>query len=197
MFNIPFNYRNGYSAGVNPSSYVYIGPTGSTFSTNIAPVSLSDNYYWAGTIYPKTSINTVGTISQLSYYVNNSPTNITLNNVRIYIGHTTINTFSTSPPENLSIYATNWTKVFDGSITFNNSPSWSNIDLQIGFIYNNIDNLLIKFESRDGAQSSINDPFFKYTATTDTVAYNSGSLSYPTGGGVVGSTRPNIRLGFL
>jgi len=181
-----------------PTSFVYVGPTGSSSSTNIAPVSLSDNYYWAGTIYPKTSINTGGTITQLAYYVNNSPSNRVLNNVKIYMGHTTNSSFPTSsPPEDLSTYATNWTLVYDGTVTFNNTPGWSAIPLQTGFTYNNVNNLLVKFESRDGSQSGINDPFFRYTATTNTVAYNSGSVSYPTSSGVRGNERPNIRLGFL
>jgi len=87
--------------------------------------------------------------------------------------------------------------VYDGTVTFNTSPGWSSISLQNGFYYNNTKNLLIKFESRDGSQSSTGQPSFKFSGATNTMAYSGQSGSYPTGNGVRSSNRPIIKLGFL
>lgn len=190
-------YNFGKTTG-SASTYTQIG-TGTTSWTNITPVDLGTDYYWSYMIFPKASINKAGAISELQFNVQNSPTNNVLNNVKIYIGHTSTSAFpSLSVAENFSsTNATDWTLAYSGTVSFGSSPGWVSIPLQNGFYYNNTNNLLIKFESRDGSQSSINEPFFYYTTATNTVAYNSGSLSYPTSSGVRGSERANIKLGFI
>lgn len=190
-------YKIGLTTGT-PTGYTQVGSTGATGSTTTAPVDLGLNYYWSGMIIPKANINRTGIISELQYYVDNSPTNNVLDNVKIYIGHTTSSTFSTATPsENLSTLATDWLLAYSGSVTFNTSAGWSSIPLQTGFNYNNVNNLLIKFESRDGSQSPTGQPSFKYSAATSTMAYNGSSVAYPTGTGVRGNNRPIIKLGFL
>ena len=180
------------------STFTQIGGTGATGTTTTAPVDLSYNYYWSGMILPQSTINKVGVITELQYYIDNSPTNNVLNNVKIYLGYTTTSAFSTATPsENLSALTTNWTLAYDGAVTFNTTPGWSSISLQNGFYYDNTKNLLIKFESRDGSQSSTGQPSFKFSAATNTMAYSGQSGSYPTGNGVRSSNRPIIKLGFL
>ena len=192
-------YNFGKTTG-SASTYTQIGSTGATGSTTTAPVDLGLNYYWSAMILTKANINKAGVISELQYYVDNSPTNNVLDNVKIYIGHTSSSTFSTAtPPESLSSLTslTDWTLAYSGSVTFNTSPGWSSIPLQTGFYYNNTNNLVIKFESRDGSQSASGQPSFKYSAATSTMAYSGQSGSYPTGNGVRSNNRPIIKLGFL
>lgn len=189
-------YNIGKTTGP-PTGYTQVGSSSAIGSTTSSPVDLGANYYWSGIILPKATINRTGIISEIQYYIDNVPTNYVLNNVRIYIGNTASSTFASVPPENLSSLATNWVLAYEGSITFNNSIGWSPIVLQTGFYYNNVDNVLIKFESRDGSQSSTGQPSFKYSAATSTVAYGSSNVSYPTGFGTRGNNRPIIKLGFL
>lgn len=192
-------YKFGKTTG-SASTYVQVGSETTTSASTSAPVDLGANYYWSGMIIPQASINKVGVISELSYYIGNSPTNNVLNNVKIYIGKTTSSTFTSTPAENMSTLATSpsdWVLAYDGSITFNNTPGWSKIELQNGFYYNNTNNLLIKFESRDGSQTGTGQPQFKYVTATSTVAYNSNSGSYPTTSGTRSNNRPIIKLGFL
>ena len=191
-----YQYKFGLTTG-SASTYTQVGTTAATGTTTTAPVNLGVNYSWSGMIIPKGNINRTGIISELQYYINNTPTNNVLNNVKIYIGHTTSNIFNSSPSENLSLLATDWLLAYDGSITFNTSSGWSSISLQTGFNYNNVNNLLIKFESRDGSQISTGQPSFKFSALTSTMAYNSSNVAYPTGAGVRGNDRPIIKLGFL
>ena len=188
-------YNFGKTTG-SASTYTQIGAVGSV-STTTAPVNLGFNYYWSGMIIPRLSINRTGVISELQYYIDNSPTNNVLNNVKIYIGYTTSTAFSTTPSENFSSFVTDWTLAYDGTLTFNSSPGWSKISLQNGFYFNNLKNLVIKFESRDGSQGSTGQPSFKYETASSTMAYGSSNTAYPTGIGTRGNDRPIIKLGFL
>lgn len=189
-------YNFGKTTGT-PTGYTQVGSTGATGSTTTAPVDLGFNYYWSGMILPKANINRTGIISELQYYVDNTPTNNVLDNVKIYIGHTSSSTFGASPSENFTSLVTDWVLAYSGSVTFNTTTGWSSISLQTGFNYNNVNNLMIKFESRDGSQSGTGQPSFKYSAATSTMAYSSSNVAYPTGTGTRGNNRPIIKLGFL
>lgn len=191
-----FQYNFGITTGT-PTGYTQIGSTSATGTTTTAPVNLGVNYYWSGMIIPRLSINRTGFISELQYYIDNSPTNNILNNVKIYIGHTTSSAFGIPPSENFNSFVTEWTLVYDGMLIFNTSPGWSPIALQNGFYFNNLKNLVIKFESRDGSQSSTGQPSFKFETASSTMAYSGSNISYPTGTGTRGSNRPIIKLGFL
>jgi hypothetical protein len=200
-----YDYRYGITNVQSVPTYfnITVGDTGSTSSTNLAPVNLEEDYSWHGMIYLQSEINKSGTIENISFDISSfdggGTPNVTLENVRIYIGHTTQSSFPViSPPEDLGgTYATDWTLVYDDTLVFNSTTGWSEINLQTGFEYNNTNNLLIKFENRDGSQSTLYEPFFRHTLTTNTICYNSDFLSYPTSGGVRGSVRPNIRINLL
>jgi len=189
-------YNFGRTTGT-PTGYTQVGSVSATGTTTTAPVNLGFNYYWSGMILPKATINRTGVISEIQYYVDNTPTNNVLNNVKIYIGHTTSSVFGTTPSENFSSLVSDWVLAYDGSISFNSSTGWSSILLQNGFNYNNINNLIIKFESRDGSQGSTGQPSFKFSAATSTMAYGSSNTAYPTGTGTRGNNRPIIKLGFI
>lgn len=180
-----------------PVGFKTIGSASSTPTLPTSPINLSQRYYWSGTIYLQSEILTGGNISEISYYVTNSPSKTISPNNKIYIGHTSLTGFTgTTLPENLSAFTTNWTLVYDGAITF--KSGWSTIRLNQVFNYNNTDNLLIKFENRNGLGYTYSlIPSFKYIQTPDKKTGYMGSPGYyPTMNGNLSFNRPIIKLGF-
>lgn len=182
----------------NPTKYSTIGVGGSSPTSKNLPIDVCQKYYWSGSIYRQNEINSGGSISELSYYVTNSPAKTIISDVKIYIGHTSLTAFTSSVSENLSASTTNWTLVYDGAITF--KTGWSKIPLAKVFTYNNTDNILIKFQTANGFgySSTSSVPTFKYSATTsNTAVFNLSPSSYPLTNGTSSVNRPIIKFGFL
>ncbi len=127
-----------------------------TSTTEKYPFNGNYDYSWTSTIYKSSEINTSGSLSRLSFYVNNNPINETMNNQKIYVRHTNANEQTDLNYPTIQ----GFTLVYDGSITYNGT-GWKEIVLQTQFIYNGIDNLEFLFENRDGS-SSTNFPTFYY-----------------------------------
>lgn len=167
-----------------------------TSNTSYIPSYGYYDYSWSGMIYTQSEIDKSGTLKTLSFYVDaSSPSSSLLTNQKIYVGHTTASSFPSSPDEVLTseISVSDYTLVYDGSITF--TPGWTTITLQQSFDYNNVNNLFVKMENRDG--SYINPyPVFDYTSSTNRGAYKYADGSYPTGSGTQSNIRPNIRFLF-
>jgi hypothetical protein len=167
-----------------------------TANTSLIPSYGYYDYSWSGMIYTQSEIDKSGTLKTLSFYVDaSSPASSTLTNQKIYVGHTTSSSFPSSPDEVLTseISVSDYTLVYDGSVTF--TPGWTTITLQQPFDYNNVNNLFVKMENRDG--SYINPyPIFDYTSSTDRGAYKYADVTYPTGSGTRSSIRPNIKFLF-
>ena len=139
------------------NSQITIG-TGTSNSEKY-PLNGYYNYSWSQSIYLANEINSSGNLTSIALYVDNSPSNYTMTNQKIYVRHTASSSISNSNYEDVS----GFTLVFDGSITFNGS-GWKVINLDIPFNYNGSDNLEFKFENRDGSYTS-GFPYFRYSFT--------------------------------
>lgn len=204
-YSVDFRYYGTYDYGAKIDNIIVTemlaGYEQATIGTGTSNTSLipSYGYYdysWSGMIYTQSEIDKSGTLKTLSFYVDaSSPASSTLLNQKIYVGHTTSSSFPSSPDEVLTseISVSDYTLVYDGSVTF--TPGWTTITLQQPFDYNNVNNLFVKMENRDG--SYINPyPIFDYTTSTNRGAYKYADGSYPTGSGTQSSIRPNIRFLF-
>jgi hypothetical protein len=153
-------------------------------------------YSWSGMIYLQSEIGISGDIETISFFVDaGSPSSYSMDNQKIYLGHTTETQFpSSSVQEDFSsnYVDSDWTLVYDGTIDW--SPGWEEITLTTSFSYNNSDNLLIKVENRDGGYS-FSYPEFDYTSSTRRASYDYQDGSYPTGTGTRTNNRPNIKFG--
>jgi hypothetical protein len=160
------------------------------------PVNHYYKFGWSEMIYLKSEINTDGNITKIRFQVEPSLPSppYVAENQKIYMAHTT---YSTLPnvvvkEDAQSNYASsNYMLVYDGTINWN--IGWVEIVLQTPFPWNNTDNLLIKYENREGTFSA-NYPMFYYTAKTATVGYNYQDASYPTSDGTRDGFRPNLKL---
>ena len=86
------------------------------------------------TIYLATEVGMGGEISSISYYaVNNSTTR----NVVIYMGETTLSTFSS-----VGDAITDLTQVYSGSVTFT-AGGWTTITFETPFVYSGSNNLVV------------------------------------------------------
>ncbi len=184
---------SGGGGGGSGNTEVSIG-TG-TSESGLVPSYGYYDYSWSGMIYLQSEIATEGEIETISFYVDaSSPSSYSMDNQKIYIGHTTITEFPNSSVQEdfSSNYATSdWTLVYDGTIDW--SPGWEDITLTTKFEYNNTDNLLIKIENRDG-DYSFSYPEFDYTSSTRRGGYNYQDNSYPTTTGDRTNIRPNIKF---
>jgi len=189
--NARIKYQMGSTSG---STIVTIG-SGEGIAYQV-PVNHYYKFGWSEMIYLKSEINTAGNITKIRFQVEPSLPSppYVAENQKIYMAHTT---YSTLP--NLAVkedaqtnYASsNYMLVFSGTITWN--IGWVEIVLQTPFPWNNTDNLLIKYENREGTFSA-NYPMFYYTDKTSTVGYNYQDASYPTSDGTRAGFRPNLKL---
>lgn len=179
--------------GGSGTTEVSIG-TGTSESGLVPSYGLFE-YSWSGMIYLQSEIATAGEIETISFYVDaGSPSSYSMDNQKIYIGHTTNTQFPSSYVQenfNSNYASSDWTLVYDGTIDW--SPGWEEITLTTKFNYNNTDNLLIKVENRDGG-FSYSYPEFDYTSSTRRAAYEYQDGSYPTTTGSRSSTRPNVKF---
>jgi hypothetical protein len=182
-------YQKGSTAG---STIVSIG-SGEGVVYN-APANHYYKYGWSEIIYLQSEINTEGNITKIRFQVDpTTPGPYTATNQKIYMGHTTLSVLPSPVSENAqtNYVSSNYTLVYDGSVTWN--IGWNEIALQTPFPWNNTNNLLIKWENRNGTYT-FDEPWFYYTSKTNTVGYSHQDASYPTSNGVQSSLRPNIKI---
>ena len=204
-YSVDFRYYGTWDYGAKvdnilvselPSGYSQTTIGTGTSNTSVIPAYGYYDYSWSGLIYLQSEINMSGTLKTLSFSLDaSSPASSTMDGQKIYVGHTTSTAFSSSPDENLTtdITVTDYTLVYDGTLVF--TQGWTSITLQQPFDYNNVNNLFIKMENRDG--SYINPyPVFDYTTSTNRGVYKYQDGSYPTGTGTRTSNRPNVRFLF-
>jgi len=188
--NAKIKYQMGSTSG---STIVSIG-SGEGVVYQV-PVNHYYKYGWSELIYLQSEINFAGNITKIRFQVEPTlPATYVAENQKIYMAHTTYSTFpSVAVKENAQTnYASsNYMLVFSGTITWN--IGWVEIVLDTPFPWNNTDNLLIKYENREGTFSS-NYPMFYYTSKTATVGYYYQDASYPTVDGTRDGFRPNIKI---
>ena len=183
-------YQKGNTSG---GTIVSIG--GGEVSDYNVPSNHYYKYGWTDMIYLQSEINTAGNITKIRFQVDPA-TSIpyTATNQKIYMGHTTLSSFPASTvKENAqtNYVSSNYTLVYDGTVNW--TVGWVEIVLQTPFLWNNTNNLLIKWENRNNTYT-FDEPWFYYTSKTNTVAYKVLDASYPTADGVRGSARPNIKI---
>jgi hypothetical protein len=147
-------------------------------------------------IYQQSEIDMEGEITQIRFNVQDTPTDYTMPNQKIYMAHTTLSSFpnaSVEEAEESNHVSSDWILVYDGTLVWN--VGWNEITLDFPFEWNNVDNLLIKVENYSGTYSW-DYPGFYYTDNPGTVAYNWQDGSYPFTDGTRSSERPNIKLLF-
>ncbi len=109
-------------------------------------------YGWSSAIYTPTEVGGPVTIGSIAHYVDeyqsgypNGP--YTYNNLKVYMAHYT----SDSWPDNNKISAgytgiSDWTLVYDASMTYNVVNDWQTIILSTTFDYNGTSNLVVHIE---------------------------------------------------
>ena len=113
-------------------------------------------YSMSQTIYNQEWINIDGQrIEQISYYFNGYSTWV--EDVQIYMAHTTLNTFDNS---NSWVLDNELTLVYDGQIATTTQEGWITLLLDTPFNYNNTDNLLVAMEANTPGCVSNSDDFF-------------------------------------
>jgi hypothetical protein len=160
------------------------------------PVNHYYKFGWSEMIYLKSEINTSGNITKIRFQVEPSLPSppYVAENQKIYMAHTTYSTLPNvvvKEDAQTNYASSNYMLVFSGTINWN--IGWVEIVLDTPFPWNNTDNLLIKYENREGTFSA-NYPMFYYTAKTATVGYNYQDASYPTSDGTRDGFRPNLKL---
>jgi hypothetical protein len=189
------------------------GTYGNSQTTPLAPMYGLYDYSWSSSIYRAADIGAAKTISSLSWYVDGFQSGYsqtgpyTFNNVQIYFAYTTLsgwaNTSNVSGVNRLTgINAaqgiTSWTKVYDGSITFNASDAWKTITLISPFSYDGTTNLIVHVDNKDGSYAS-GYPIFHYTnyntaTSTRTMKYGAQDGSMGPTSGTRMYARPDIRF---
>lgn len=158
------------------------GTYGNSQTTPLSPIYGLFDYSWSSCIYYAADIGAAKTITSLAWYVDEYQSGYsqtgpyTFSNVKIYFAYTTLSGWaSTSNVSgvnrltgvNVAQGITSWTKVFDGSVTFNTVNAWKTILLDTPFSYNGTSNLVVHVENWDGSWQS-GYPIFHYTNTTAT-----------------------------
>lgn len=188
--NARIKYQSGGTTG---STIVSIG-SGEGVVYQV-PVNHYFKFGWSQMLYLKSEINTVGSITKIRFQCDpGSPSTYVAENQKIYMGHTSLSTLpNVAVKENAqtNYVSSSYTLVYDGTITW--KPGWVEIVLQTPFPWNNTDNLLIKYENREGTFSS-SYPMFYYTSKTATIGYKYQDASYPTSDGTRDGFRPNIKM---
>jgi hypothetical protein len=148
-----------FQFSLNAQSVSTVGKGNS--STEKFPFNGYYDFSWASTIYEAKDINNLGRLTEISFFVNNSPSNFIMNNQKIFV-RTTNNTGYTD-----GNYPTTsgFTLVFEGTISYNGYGKVT-IPLNTPFNYNGSSNLEFLFENRDGTYNN-GFPYFSYTRTTD------------------------------
>lgn len=137
--------------------------TGTSYASPIYPAYGYFDFGFSNIIYKASEIGRSGQITKIAVNVTNSPVNYTMTGQKIYMRHTTASSYSSGAYPGTSGY----TLVFDGNVTFNGS-GWHEINLSAAFNYNNIDNLEILWENRDG---SYQNGFAYFAVTTNMSEY--------------------------
>lgn len=163
-------------------------------ASNLMPVSTQYNYTYSQQIMPKPGINAAaaGNITGLTFYLPSGVTLANSNNWTIYLGHTSVTSFTS---------VTSWlassslTEVYSGTV--NSSNGEVTVMFTTPFAYNNIDNLVIAVDE-NSTGNEISNLFYNYSGGSNTVIYyrsntvNPNPASPPAG--TRGSTKSVVTL---
>ncbi|MBR4487416.1 MAG: choice-of-anchor J domain-containing protein [Bacteroidales bacterium] len=167
--------------------------TGTSYTTSYGPVNDYWNYGYRQIIYPAASIGASGTISSIAFQYQYSTAMSRKNNVTIYMGHTSLSTFSSS---------TDWINinslepVYSGPM--NCSQGWNTFTLNTPFNYNGTDNLVMAILDNSGSYDGSYYAFYYSTGSGTVQLYlqNDDSPYNPNspGSGSTSSYYPNTQF---
>ena len=167
--------------------------TGTSYSNSYGPVNDYWNYGYRQIIYPAASIGASGTISSIAFQYQYSTAMSYKNNVTIYMGHTSLSTFSSS---------TDWINinslepVYSGPM--NCSQGWNTFTLNTPFDYNGTDNLVMAILDNSGSYDGSSYAFYYSTGSGNVQLYlqNDNSPYDPNspGSGSTSSYYPNTQF---
>ena len=184
----------------NSTGEVSIG-TGSSTSSYLPFYGLY-NYSYSQQIYDASEVNKPagGLIDKISFYCSSAPTSTTTGNIRIWMANTTKSTFS-SVTDYLSPSQLTEVMVISGNRPI--TSGWNTFELDIPFIYNGTDNLLVAYY--EGYDTYSSSSFYAHSTTTNKSAMHYSdtysNVSYTNPSTASGSTnfsmmRNNIKLNF-
>ena len=188
-----------YATAQSGCTTISDGTYGNSQISPIAPLYGLYDYGWSSNIYYAADIGTAKTIASINWYVDafqggySQTGPYTFSNIKVYFAYTTLsgwaNTSNVSGINrltgvNVAQGITSWTKVYDGSITFNASDAWKSILLTTPFSYNGTSNLVVHVENWDGSWAG-GYPIFHYTNTTST---GNRTMKYGDNDGSMGPT---------
>ena len=131
------------------------------------PIETNYAYTYSQQIYTQAQIGATGTIEKIRfYYSSGSTTNSDA--WRIYMGHTTKTSFSST---NDWVDYENLTRVYNSNVTFPESAGWMEITLSTPFAYNNIDNLVIAVDENTSGYSASNSYWGSFSSGANTGMY--------------------------
>jgi len=145
-------------------------------------------YAGSEAIYLQPEIGYYGNITNLAYYKGSGTDVNPVQNVAIFMRHTTAATVATGAYDTIG-----YTRVFTGSFTNNATTGWMDVRLDNSFQYNNVDNLQILIAKGPPALTT-GYPSYRYTTTSPNYQNRYGyGASVPTS---LTQTyyRPNIRF---
>lgn len=189
------------------------GTYGNSQTTPLAPIYGLYDYSWSSSIYRVADIGAAKTIGSIAWYVDGFQSGYsqtgpyTFNNVQIYFAYTTLSGWASTnnvsgvnrlTGVNVAQGITSWTKVFDGSFTFNASDAWKTITLTSPFSYDGATNLIVHVDNNDGSYAS-GYPIFHYTnyntaTSTRTMKYGAQDGSMGPTSGTRLYARPDIKF---
>lgn len=200
--------------GISQCVTISDGTYGNSQTSPYAPIYGLNDYGRSASIYYASDIGSSKTITSIAWYVDAFQSGYsqtgpyTFNNVKIYFGYTTLSGWSNInnvsgvdmiSGVNVSQGITSWTKVFDGSITFNASDTWKSINLDSPYSYNGTSNLIVQVENWDGSWS-YGYPIFHYTSTSSSSLrtmkyyYSDGSMPSTSTDASRSYNRPDIQF---
>jgi len=154
-----YNFSGIITLDVGAAISVNIGT-----ETGINPFPFYMNYYYSASeaIYLASEIGMFGLIKSIAYYKAQGDNVSPIENVRIFMKHTSSSSLSTG-----SYDLNEYTLVYSGSFTNDAISGWMGVNLSPGFVYNGTDNLSIL--CLKGYQPAIDEAlYWTYTTTTIT-----------------------------
>ena len=137
-----------------------------TYTTNYNPYGNSYKHSTSQMIYTQSEIGSAGTIHAIAFKVA-SASELTTTSVKIYLGHKTNATFSSTTD---NVPAGNLTLVYEGAPTLGKKTGWEKLEFnQSDFNYNGTDNLVVVVcRSSTSYNTSL---YYNYKSISNTTLY--------------------------
>ena len=170
--------------------YTVSAQNGTAYNT---PINNYWKYSFTQQIFTHDEVGPAGDITKISFKYSYSSSMTKKNNVKIYLGHTTKNEFSSTTDW---VSPTGLTLVYSGNL--NCSNGWNEFELDVPFNYNGVDNLLVCVNDESGQYDGSSYTFY-YTNCTGNKAlvyYDDYDMWTSSDAGSQYSYRSDIRFSF-